>query len=190
MSILTRTIFENKQTLKFPLVQFIFFSFLLPLHHYHFKFLALNPVFGVDGNARSSTNPNSEDPKDGNKSGGEKNAASYDDHLTPSREKIHRAEGETGDREKKWRRNYLQKSEHLEEPWNPRASERRDERHSRVAPLCFSQEDGVEKREKRFSKGKGALQRFSIKRKREVRVWLFLNGKSHIFLLFCFSHFF
>ena len=29
-------------------------------------------------------NPNSEDPKDGNKSGGEKNAASYDDHLTPA----------------------------------------------------------------------------------------------------------
>ena len=30
------------------------------------------------------TDPNSEDPKDGNKSGGEKNAASYDDHLTPA----------------------------------------------------------------------------------------------------------
>ena len=84
MSILTRTIFENKQTLKFPLVQFIFFSFLLPLHHYHFKFLALNSVFGVDGSTRSSTDLNSEDPKDGNKSGGEKNAASYDDHLTPA----------------------------------------------------------------------------------------------------------
>lgn len=49
-----------------------------------FQTLALNLVFGVDGSARLSTDPNEEDPNDANKSSGEKNAAPYDDHLTPA----------------------------------------------------------------------------------------------------------
>ena len=59
----------------------LFLQMLLVL--FPLALLTINSVFGVDGSARSSTDPNSEDPKDGNKSGGEKNAAPYDDHLNP-----------------------------------------------------------------------------------------------------------
>ncbi|WJZ95666.1 hypothetical protein VitviT2T_014419 [Vitis vinifera] len=38
----------------------------------------------ADGSTRLSTDPNEEDPNDANKSSGEKNAAPYDDHLTPA----------------------------------------------------------------------------------------------------------
>lgn len=61
------------------------FPALISVHYYYFKILS-DLVFGVDGSAsRLSTDPNEEeDRNDANKSGGEKDVAPHDAHLTPA----------------------------------------------------------------------------------------------------------